>query len=834
MDRLRNPAAGSRALAAAEQRRHVQPRDTRAHPHSQAPNAAPRRALCVTARCSHLGREPARLPAMTCDFGGRAFLGIGQLVAIGCLPLACGDDSAIDPGESSSGSSSSASSTVGETSLSTTLTSADTSSSDTGAATDPDTSGSTSPESSEGTPTTESGSGNPESSSSGEASSSSSSGGVLPSMCPAGVLGPELPETLFGNTFGELDDFVGSCGGDGSPDVGYTFTAPAAGSYTFDTHGSQLDTVIYVLDDECTGTELACNDDGDGLQSALTVDLAADQTVTVIVDGNDAAGLPFSLRVQDGALLCPAADLGSTVPNLVDGDSSLAFNGSGGSCGGFGGNDVGYLFTAPANGTYTFDTFGSSFASRIYIRDGVCSGSEIACGHEGVLAQLIAGQQVTVVVDSPFGGGPFALNIDTLGGACPDLDLGNTVPQNIVDTTVGGDNTQAGSCGGEFSADDLYEFTAPQDGLYQFDTFGSTLDTVLYVRDAACGGPELDCNDDWDPGDDDSRIIAGLASGQTVLIAVDGNGVGAYDFNLDVVPCPDETVVGALPQTLNASTVGGINKLQASCGNTPAAETSDYSYAFTAPADGAYTFDTLTTFYDTVIYVLDGAACNGNEIVCNDDYQFNQGSAVSVQLVADQTVTVVVDADFQQEGNFALNIGALTGTCPDEDLGNTVPASVDGSTVGGDNASAGSCGGLTGNDVSYTFTAPSDAFYVFNVTVSDFTPVIYVRDGTCGGAEFSCAFPQFGGAPLVIAQLTAGQTVVVTVDGEGAAGDFTLEVDEAPDGGDCCIAHMATGCSVPEIEDCVCNDVGDSFCCMSQWDGICVGEAIDDCGAGCV
>lgn len=766
---------------------------------------------------------------MTCS-GYRYGIGKMWLAALAVGALACSDDASVTPDDSSSSSG-------GTTTLETTAPNETSTAPETTAETtlDPDSSSGSSGSSEGTTLTTESTESTGGSSSEGSSTdpSSSSESGVVPMMCPAGELGPAIPETLFGNTNGEDDDFSGSCGGDGAPDVGYTFTAPAAGTYTFDTHGSQLDTVIYVLDGTCSGTELACDDDGDGSQSALAVDLAADQTVTVVVDGNDDGGLPFSLRVQDGSHVCPVADIGSTVPQLVAGDSSLSFNGDTSNCGGAG-QDSAYLFTAPATGTYTFDTFGSSFESRIYVRNGVCGGAEIACGIEGVLADLVAGQQVTVTVDSAFGGGAFTLNVDTLGGACPDTDLGNTIPQNASGTTVGGDNTESSTCGGDFSADTLYEFTAPQAGLYQFDTFGSTLDTVLYLVAGSCGGAELDCSDDYVTGTTDSRVIEGMSAGQTVIVGVDGNGVGPYELNVDLVPCPDDNVLGALPQSFSDTTFAGIDKLHGSCGQNPDDESPDFAYSFTAPATGGYTFDTLGTFFDTKLYVLDGAACNGTEIACNDNYQFDQASALSVQLVEDQSVVIVVDGNTNDNGPFTLNVGALDGACPDEDAGNTVPVMLAGSTAGGDNASAGSCGGLVGNDYSYTFTAPADGTYVFNASDSDFDTVVYVRDGGCNGEELDCRFGQFGEPSLAFAALVQDQVVVVTVDGDGAEGDFNLVIDEAPAGGNCCIERMETGCDVPEIEDCVCNEVGDSFCCMVQWDGLCVNEAIDDCGAACI
>lgn len=763
----------------------------------------------------------------------RAHVGIERwtltsLLCGGLLLTACGDDSSATTDTEATGSSGTTSPTT--TDAETSSTGVDPTTTTTA---DPDTSGSTGSSGSGETTTGSESSTDPSSSSSTDGGmESSSSGGVIPGACPAGEIGPALPDTVLDNTFGDSDDFAGSCGGDGSPDVEYTFTAPADGIYTFDTLGSQLDSVLYVLDGTCGGVELACNDNGDGSQSALAVPLVADQTVTVVVDGNAPGGLPFNLHATAGSLLCPMGDLGNTVPNTVVGNTAALFSGNASSCGGVTGNEAAYLFTAPAAGTYSFDTFGSAFESILYVRDGACDGPELACGSQGLLVDLAAGQQIAVFVDSAFASGDFELHIAALGGECPDTDLGSSVPQSVSGNTNSSDNTIAGSCGGDFSPDDVYLFTAPQAALYQFDTFGSALDSVLYVRDGGCGGAELGCNDDVSAGDADSRVVEGLAAGQVVAVAVDGNGLGAYDLNIDIVPCPDEVAPGLTPQSIAGSTAIGIDKLHPSCGAAgPADESPDHAYSFTAPVAGTYTFDTLGAAFNTVLYVLDGPACNAPETACNDDYLFDQGSALSVPLEANETVIVVVDGTFAQEGAYTLGINQLDGTCPDADLGNALPAVASDSTATADNAGSGSCGGLTGNDVSYTWTAPADGFYTFDTTGSDFPAVVYVRDGDCGGPELDCTFSQFGAGSIAFAELVADQTVVVTVDSEGASGDFLLTIDAGEAGGDCCIAHDGPGCLVPDIEECVC--AIDSFCCDNTWDGLCASEAVDPCGAIC-
>ena len=50
-------------------------------------------------------------------------------------------------------------------------------------------------------------------------------------------------------------------------------------------------------------------------------------------------------------------------------------------------------------------------------------------------------------------------------------------------------------------------------------------------------------------------------------------------------------------------------------------------------------------------------------------------------------------------------------------------------------------------------------------------------------------------------------------------------------GGGCCDAHNEPGCDDPDVVSCVC--AMDAYCCDVMWDGICVNEAIQQCGASC-
>lgn len=93
-----------------------------------------------------------------------------------------------------------------------------------------------------------------------------------------------------GSTVGQGNDFTPGCVMSNAPDVQFVWTALVGSTYTFDTVGSTYDTVLSVRED-CVGPELECNDDTVMTQSQVTVDLAAGQSVLIVMDGwNNAAG----------------------------------------------------------------------------------------------------------------------------------------------------------------------------------------------------------------------------------------------------------------------------------------------------------------------------------------------------------------------------------------------------------------------------------------------------------------------------------------------------------------------------------------------------------------
>ncbi len=109
------------------------------------------------------------------------------------------------------------------------------------------------------------------------------------------------PVSYSGSTVGAGNDLTGAtCGGGGAsaPDVSFEWTAPYSGTFVIDTLGSAFDTVLYVRDVTCTGTQLGCSDDYSGATSQLSLYFTAGQTVVIVVDGYSTSSGAFSLHIN--------------------------------------------------------------------------------------------------------------------------------------------------------------------------------------------------------------------------------------------------------------------------------------------------------------------------------------------------------------------------------------------------------------------------------------------------------------------------------------------------------------------------------------------------------
>jgi hypothetical protein len=126
-----------------------------------------------------------------------------------------------------------------------------------------------------------------------------------------GDLGHRLGSSVAtGSTQGATNDFQPSCGfGGPAGDAAYTWTAPAAGLYVFSTSGSSFDTILDIRQYN-TSVSIGCNDDSNAatLQSTVGVNLAAGQTVLVVIDGYFGEEGTYQLSIGKGGGI-PSAEL---------------------------------------------------------------------------------------------------------------------------------------------------------------------------------------------------------------------------------------------------------------------------------------------------------------------------------------------------------------------------------------------------------------------------------------------------------------------------------------------------------------------------------------------
>lgn len=327
----------------------------------------------------------------------------------------------------------------------------------------------------------------------------------------------------------------------------------------------------------------------------------------------------------------------------------------------------------------------------------------------------------------------------------------------------------------------------------------------------------------------DNLRMGGCNAGEAVTVT---DSVTGISLDEPIAMCDDD-LGNTVPQTVMGTTVGQGDDSQPSCSGGTGGE--EFVYSWTAPAAGTYQFDTLGSAADTVVYVYD-ACMDGMEIGCHDDVAFpaTPQSIVTLTLEADQTVAIAVDSyDSTLGGDYELHISAVACDTP-TDLGTMLPVSESDSTMGaGDNVTPSCVTEVGGEDVVYTWTAPSEGLYTFDTAGSSFPAVLALYEGACGNFADERVCLNDGMMNEYSTLLSADQSFSIVVDGATAAdaGNFDLNIAQVPLAGDCCATDGTPGCEDFTITSCVC-DLFPS-CCSDGWDESCVGLAATQCEAGC-
>jgi hypothetical protein len=338
-------------------------------------------------------------------------------------------------------------------------------------------------------------------------------------------------------------------------------------------------------------------------------------------------------------------------------------------------------------------------------------------------------------------------------------------------TLMGAASAFSTQCGyaDEGAPDALYQFTAPADGVYQIDTYGtpnpygSNGTFMLSVRDAACDGAELACDAEgtgWD-GEMAAILHLPLVAHQTVAIVVDGIQGNWGEYVLRISQSTIKLPLGAPCEPLSAATcvagtclpdgAGAHVCAIAACGNG-------------RDDDG------------------DGLADWPNDPGCtslDDDDEANPAVAPVCSNAADDDADLA--ADFPADTGCGGASGLSENFCPglNAQLLVGAPLQVRGWVSGPSKFVDPWCAGY-GPEVAYEWVVPVTGMYWIDTMGSAVTTKLALRNGGCTGQYEACDYYRSGGAGTSLLQvsLTAGQhlSIVVDTDRETDVGETVLNI----------------------------------------------------------
>ena len=270
--------------------------------------------------------------------------------------------------------------------------------------------------------------------------------------------------------------------------------------------------------------------------------------------------------------------------------------------------------------------------------------------------------------------------------------------------------------------------------------------------------------------------------------------------------------------SVSGSTSNNSELVELTCGSGGFDDGPDAAFRWQAPSTGNYTFDTLSSSFDTTLAIYSNCDGSGDELSCNDDIQYPTiiDSEITFSAIGGQAYYIIVSGfDSSAYGNFVLNYRPQGGCISDDECsGNqvcqagmctnvnnpdpsfcadslTVPANgrVAGNTRDGrDVVTPGCASAPNTNDVVYRWQPSQSGDFTIATQGSTDTLVSVFSDCDGMGAERAC--DDNSGTNLnaeVSLTAQAGTTYYVAVSAPSVNSDVDFELvvspDETPGGG---------------------------------------------------
>lgn len=644
--------------------------------------------------------------------------------------------------------------------------------------------------------------------------------------CPTGTQNCASPTvvsdfgTYTGSTTALGANAAGSCASSVAPEAVIAFTAPTTGPVCARTRGSSFNTVLYARS-TCTSatSEITCNDNGRNQQSEITLNTVAGQTYFLFVDGFGTASGSYVLALTEGN--CPPLGFENCTDG-IDNDSDFFADCADTDCfssstcissaeictdrvdndrdGSIDCADTDCAVNPaclPPTAEICNDLFDNDRDGRTDCADSDCTAnplcirpSETNCANrvdddaDGAIDcfdsncvgsascevfELCSdgidndGDRLADCEDNECTGAP---NCVTVAQTCAAPNVA-TAYGRYSGLTTGLVNENVPSCSRSTAPEAVWRFTPPATGLICVTTAGSTYDTVLFAR-TACGGATTDlaCNDDT--GGLTSQVQVAVTAGVDVYLLVDGFAAlgGTYRLNISAGACGTGVGETACTDRIDNDRDGRVDCADSDCAANVA--------CFVPPSETSCT-DRLDNDADGAVDCADpdcdaDAACAlpANELDCGnglDDDGDGLTDCADTDCIADLLCLPAVgtcDAPLQLNP-FGTNTGNL---------------------AEGANITAGSCGGLDGNEqvwgLDLAFPLPIDVAACVTVRSDAFSPVLYYGTSTCGAAdaEIACSPSADGLSASLEVTVGPGDTLSLFVDSlDGSAGAYDLSVN---------------------------------------------------------
>ncbi|MDQ2982478.1 MAG: metallophosphoesterase [Actinomycetota bacterium] len=250
-------------------------------------------------------------------------------------------------------------------------------------------------------------------------------------------------------------------GNAGGASVWYRWTAPSSGTLTVDTIGSSFDTLLAVYSGSAVNalTRLASNDDYNGAStSRVTLTVTSGATYQIAVDGwGGATGTAKLGWSATSTPTVPSNDAFAAATPVSGHHGTISGSNFGGTkeagepihAGNAGGASVWYRWTAPATGTVSFDTLGSTFDTLL----GVYTGGAVGGLTRVTSSDDWAGSSRSRVSFAATAGTEYRIAVDGWGGTTGTgrLNWNLLLPGDVAALTVG-DIASCTSTGDEATA----------------------------------------------------------------------------------------------------------------------------------------------------------------------------------------------------------------------------------------------------------------------------------------------------------------------------------------------------------------------------------------------